>query len=272
MGKEFAMKDLRRIRKLNDFRRLLADSLFPWDKCLLCGRAVAAGGYICEDCGRRLDSYERCSVCCCFLDLSAAEQSEQDSHFCSYCRADRDGYIDEYYSALPYVDECREYLLALKYSDRRQYAGPLGRYLAECLLRGAPSSLPAEKFEKIVGADLVAEVPLHRTRLEERGYNQSALLAEVFGAGLGVPYLPKALQRHKQTVLQHRLSADERRQNTEGAFSAAKNGSKVRGKRVILLDDIITSGSTLNNCAKVLKELGAVEVYGVTVASALLQP
>ncbi len=266
------MKDLRRTRKLNDFRRLLAEALFPWDKCLLCGKAVAAGGYICEDCGRRLGNYARCSLCCCFLDLPAGERSAQGSHFCSYCRADGGGYIDEYYSALPYVDECREYLLALKYSNQRRYAGPLGRYLAESLLHGVPSSLAAAKFEKIVGADVVVEVPLHRMRLEERGYNQSALLAEAFSVRLGVPYLPKALQRHKQTAVQHRLSAHERKLNTEGAFSAAKNGGKVQGKRVILLDDIITSGSTLNNCAKVLKELGAAEVYGVTVASALLQP
>ena len=258
-------------RKLNGFGRVLADAFFPWDKCLLCGGEADAGGYLCDDCGIRLAAYGRCSVCGCFLRLPQGEPADGGDYLCSYCKENDSEsiYIDEYYSALPYADKCREYLLALKYRNGCKYASPLAGHLADCLLHRVPKWLGSAKFERILNADLVVEVPLHKLRLEERGYNQSAILAEVFSARLGVPYVPNVLQRHKMTAVQHRLNAHERKLNTEDAFSPARNGRKVQGKRVILLDDIITGGSTLNNCAKVLKELGAAEVYGVTVASAL---
>lgn len=255
-------------KKLNDFRCLLADTLFPWDKCLLCGGAAEAGEYLCDECGRRLSGYDRCPICGCFLTVSGSDDG--DSRLCSYCRESGGSCIDEHYSALPYAEMCRRYLLDLKYAGKLQYAGPLARYLAECLLHHVPQTMAEEKFQRILGADLVVAVPLHSMRFEERGYNQSAVLAEIFSERLGVQYAPRVLQRHRETAVQHRLSAQERRRNTEGAFSPAKNGGKVRGKRVILLDDIITSGRTMENCAKVLKELGAAEIYGVTVASALL--
>lgn len=265
-------KDLKKLkRKLNflpSLRCLLADTLFPWDKCLLCGGAAEAGDYLCDDCGRRLSGYDRCSICGCFM--TSPRGDDQGSRLCAYCRESGDSCIDEYYSALPYVDMCRQYLLDLKYAGKLQYAGPLARYLADCLLHNVPRTMAAEKFRRILGADVVVEVPLHAVRFEERGYNQSAVLAEIFSQRLGMQYVPRVLQRHKETALQHRLSAQERRRNTEGAFSPGRNGGKVCGKRVILLDDIITGGSTLENCAKVLKELGAAEIYGVTVASALL--
>jgi ComF family protein len=109
----------------------------------------------------------------------------------------------------------------------------------------------------------VVPVPLHFQRLQERGYNQSALLAAAFSRAVGLPMQPTWLERTRETRQQVGLAPSERRDNVEGAFCAAE---AVAGQRLLLIDDVYTTGSTLRACATAALAAGASAVYGLTLA------
>ncbi len=117
--------------------------------------------------------------------------------------------------------------------------------------------------------DAVVAIPLGKQRLRERGYNQAALVAFPLALGLDVPFLRHALSRTRETRSQVGLSAEERRQNVAGAFKAA--GERVQGKTVLLVDDVMTTGATLDAAAQALLAAGAARVYAATVARAALR-
>lgn len=114
--------------------------------------------------------------------------------------------------------------------------------------------------------DVIIPVPLSIVRLKERGYNQSALLAYPLSLMLGKPYHRNALRRVRETESQVNLTVRERQANVEGAFWADEEF--VSNKRILLVDDVCTTGSTLNECAKALKNANAESVYGITLARA----
>jgi ComF family protein len=115
-------------------------------------------------------------------------------------------------------------------------------------------------------ADLVVPVPLHKRRYAERGFNQAEIVAGFVAKALNISCV-QALQRGRYTVQQAKLSREERLKNVVTAFQIVDNARKdIYGKRVILVDDVLTTGSTMQECAKVLKECGVVEVIGVTIA------
>jgi len=146
-------------------------------------------------------------------------------------------------------------LRRLKYDDRPDLAGPLGH-----LLRRAARDAGLR-------ADVVVPVPLHPARLAERGYNQAALLAAAVARELDAPLEARALVRTRHTSQQARLDRAGRLQNVAGAF-AARRGAGVRGKRVVLVDDVATTGATLEACRAALLEAGAVSVTALCVARA----
>jgi ComF family protein len=115
--------------------------------------------------------------------------------------------------------------------------------------------------------DVLAPIPLGRKRLQERGYNQVDLIARPLSLALGLEYRPRALKRKRETVSQVGLSAAERRENMQDAFLA--DPRFVRGKVVLVVDDVATTGSTLSSCAEALHQSGAADVYALTVARAL---
>jgi len=114
--------------------------------------------------------------------------------------------------------------------------------------------------------DLVAPVPLSMKRARERGYNQSGLLARPLAYAIQKPYQPGAVRRNRETRSQVELNAYERRMNVQGAFIA--NRAKVNGKVILVIDDVMTTGSTISACAQALREAGASAVYGLTLARA----
>ncbi len=113
--------------------------------------------------------------------------------------------------------------------------------------------------------DRLVPVPLHSQRLRERGYNQAALLARAVGDVLGVPALPTALVRSRQTRSQVELGAQERRENVRGAFAVPPAAvATIRGQAITLIDDVCTTGATLEACAAALRQAGARSVWGLT--------
>jgi ComF family protein len=164
-----------------------------------------------------------------------------------------------YYKALRswavYKSEVREAIRRLKY--RRNLA--LGQALAVPIINQLCSlAWPVE---------VVMPVPLGLARLAQRGYNQASLLARPVALSLQLPYQTQAIKRHRETKSQVEMSSfASRRENVAGAFTA--DHFKVNGKKILVIDDVTTSGATMNACAKALSEAGASEVYGFTLARA----
>jgi ComF family protein len=146
-------------------------------------------------------------------------------------------------------------LRRLKYGDRPDLAGPLGD-----LLRRAARDAGLR-------ADLVIPVPLHPARLAERGYNQAALLGGAAARELGAPLSPRAMRRTRHTPQQARLDRARRLENVAGAFEV-RAPARVRGRRVVLVDDVTTTGATLAACAEALRGAGAASVTALVVARA----
>ena len=146
-----------------------------------------------------------------------------------------------------------EAVYRLKYRDRPDIAAPLGALLGQEALR-----------EGLV-ADVVVPVPLHPRRLAERGYNQSALLAHACARALELPCSPRMLVRTRATPRQAQLARAERLLNVAGAFEVRRAGL-AGGRRVLLVDDVVTTGATTRACAETLRRDGAAEVLVATLA------
>lgn len=144
---------------------------------------------------------------------------------------------------------------ALKYDGQRRLAGPLGMLMNENLGR---ADWPV---------DVVVAVPLHESRLRARGYNQAALLADCVARMHDWSFVPGALRRVRDTASQVDLNAQERRANVEAAFEA--DPTVFHRKRVLVIDDVLTTGATLSACADALRAAGATHIYGATVAGAV---
>jgi ComF family protein len=146
---------------------------------------------------------------------------------------------------------------ALKYYNHKAIAAILGQTLSEAY----------QRYQ--LRADVVAPVPLHPARYHERGYNQSELLAQELTLRLNISLDTTSLQRHKRTSSQVKLSAAERQQNVAGAFSC--RGQAFAGQQVLLVDDVYTTGATMDACAAVLLQAGgAAAVWGLALARPVL--
>ena len=166
------------------------------------------------------------------------------------CRLGLTGF-DTVYTFGSYEETLRELIHLFKYGKVRPLARPLGRLLARCI--------PTEQR-----FDLIVPMPLHWRKRWSRGYNQSELLARFIARRRGVP-MAKIVRRVKATAPQAGLSNSKRRLNMSGAF-AIRKGTNVKGLRVLLIDDVLTTGATASACAKVLKRAGASHVAVAAVA------
>lgn len=133
------------------------------------------------------------------------------------------------------------------------------------------SRLMISRLEKLKWSlDMIAPVPLGLVRLKERGYNQANLLARPIALSMQIPFSSKAILRIRETRTQVGLTVRERMENMSGAFQARRE--MVQGKNILVVDDVATSGATLNACAKALLEGGAAKVYGFSLARAVYSP
>ncbi len=173
---------------------------------------------------------------------------------CSWCRRTRPSFVLAR-SAVRFCGSMKQVMHAFKYQRACHLAGDLGGLLAGCV-RAHYAGVPF---------DAVAYVPLHPRKGRERSYNQSRLLAVSAARKLGLPVENRCLRRVRITTTQTRLSAEERKANVRGAFSAL-SPEWIDGRRILLVDDVMTTGATVNECARVLVEAGACCVYVATVA------
>jgi ComF family protein len=171
---------------------------------------------------------------------------------CGLCRRGLTGF-DGVYCFGFYDGTLRKLIQLFKYGNVPTLAGPLGALLA--------AALPRER-----AFDVIVPMPMHWRRRLQRGFNQASLLAEVAGRRFGFQVSP-AIRRHKATPPQAGLTGAQRRANMTGAFIVSRPEA-VRGKRVLLVDDVLTTGATAGACARALKRAGATHVAVLTVARA----
>ena len=153
-----------------------------------------------------------------------------------------------------YEGDLRKLIHLMKYDGMRPLAKELGRRLADTLV----------DFDEV---DFLVPVPLNRWRWWRRGFNQAELLSAAMSRATGIPARPRLLRRTHATESQAGLSNHQRRLNVAGAFTAPRP-QEVRGRRILLVDDVMTTGATLDACAKALKRAGAEYVGAVTAARA----
>jgi len=150
-------------------------------------------------------------------------------------------------------------ILGFKHGDRLHAAPAFGAWVARA---GA---------ELLDDADMVAPVPLHRWRLLRRRYNQAALIAAGAAKKAGVAHVPDLLERHRATPIQGHLSASARARNVAGAFRLnPRHQDRVKGARIVLVDDVLTTGATVSACARVLRRGGAARIDVLTLARVVL--
>ncbi len=248
----------------------LLDLVFPSRPvCPLCGEK-SAGAKICARCLEELARHRKSSRClrCGRFRVGAAgpawQKSRAGSLLCPEC-ANGEHCFTLARSAGPYEGGLKEAVHRFKFAKRRSLARPLGGLLAgvvkEILFLGAESFLQS-------GAAGLVPVPLARAREQERGFNQSELLAREAAALTGLPVLP-ILQKVRETLPQTGLSRGQRKANLSGAFRAVNPARIPAGRSVILVDDVLTTGFTADECARVLYQAGIKGVYVATLATAL---
>jgi ComF family protein len=226
------------------------NALLP-PRCLVCGLGVDRPGALCAACwgGLSFLAPPICAACGFPFDYDLGAGT-----LCGACHREPPAY-DRARAVLRYDEVSRGLLLGFKHGDRTEGAPAFGGGLAR-----AGGELIAE-------CDVVLPVPLHRRRLFTRRYNQSALLAHALGRATGLPVLPDSLRRVRNTASQGRLSAAARRRNVAGAFRVATGAAeRLGGRRVLLVDDVLTTGATVEACARVLKRAGAAGVDVLTLA------
>jgi ComF family protein len=230
-------------------RRALDVVLPP--SCLACRGAIDRPG-LCAACWRRLSFLAPPWCACCGLPF---EQPIGAGALCGSCAAGAPGF-DRSRAALAYDDGARPLLLALKHGDRLEGVPVFAGWLAAAMREFAPD------------IDVIAPVPLHRWRLWTRRYNQAAELARALAARTGLACDPRLLVRTRATPSQGGLSATGRRRNVAGAFML-RPGAGIAGRHVLLVDDVFTTGATLDACARTLRRAGAARVDCVALARVL---
>lgn len=207
----------------------LLDLLYP-PKCVFCGELLERG--------------ERMMCLRCLAELPCTRQGgDKKAEFVSVC-----------VSPLYYEDRVRDSLLRYKFHGRAAYARTYGALLADCIAGNLAGHY-----------DLITWIPLSRARLRERGYDQAELLAKAAARALGkraAPTLTKVRNTARQSATG---SAEKRRANISGAYRVRRN-APIAGRRVLLIDDILTTGATAAECARVLRSAGAAEVLFASLA------
>jgi ComF family protein len=178
-----------------------------------------------------------------------------DGAICADCARERASW-DQARAVFRYDKHSRRLVLSLKHGDHTHLATALGRWMQRA------------GGEILEGADLLVPVPLHWSRLFARRYNQAALLAHAIRAAGGPPVAADWLVRRRRTPSQGRLSPAGRIRNVRGAF-ALRRGCDLAGKRAIIIDDVLTTGATVDECARVLRRAGAASIGVLTLARAL---
>ena len=274
-------------RTLREYGAALLELLLP-RQCAGCQKTWLHKhqGFWCEACRRELCWIE--SPICPRCGRPFPKSPSSADHLCGDCLQSA-FLFDTARSATQHSGVVRRRIHQLKFGGQLHWVPPLADLLCQLFRGGEPSPVPPTlsslffqqgpdssfriHHSSLVTAEgpaveLVLPVPLHVKRLRQRGFNQAGLLAREFGRRLGLPVLFHALVRKIWTEPQTRLNREERLRNVRDAFHVM-DVEAVKDRRILIVDDVFTTGTTLNECAKTLKASGASEVHALTVCRAL---
>lgn len=229
-------------QELNQWASMFLDALFP-RRCPVCGK-IPETNRICPSCLNKLSfvTSPTCKKC-------GKEIAEETIEYCLDCA--RHPHSFSYgISLLNYNEAAARSMAAVKYKNKREY---LDFYAEEAVRRCGRQLLAMQ-------VDALVPVPVHPKRRRARGFNQAEVLAEKLGEALSLPVWRNRLVRSRNTEPQKDLTPAERLKNLEQAFTAAP----VTGKKLLLVDDIYTTGSTIEACSRALKKAGAEKIYFFT--------
>lgn len=226
------------------------DFIFP-PQCLICRNRVDAHGTLCIICWKDVHFITEPYCACCGLpfDFDIGKHA-----MCGDCIQERPSF-SRARAAFKYDDASSKLVTALKYNDQLHLATIYGSWLAKA------------GQELIVSSDIIIPVPLHWKRFASRRYNQASLLAYALARHCNLRVLPDALKRIKPTQPQTGLTRKERQKNVHGAFEVnAKYSQAIQGKSLLLIDDVMTTSATLQQCARILLKNSAATVNVLTLA------
>ena len=242
MLKDLALEPLRAV-----------SSLFYPPLCHLCAEPIGRAEYLCRTCAGKAVKIKPPFCAVCSEQFSGAITESFECANCSH----RVLHFQSAVSAFRSRGVVRKIILDLKYGRQLHLRFPVADWLVAAL---DDPRLRERRF------DLVVPVPLHPARKRERGFNQAEVIAQLLSARSGLA-MRDALERVRYTTTQTAYDRSERMENLRDAFRLRKNAD-VRGSRVLLIDDVLTTGSTLSECARVLKRSGAISVHAATAARA----
>ena len=221
---------------IRNFGRALIDFALP-PRCAGCGDVIVEAGSFCARCWSRLEWLGNGGCQHCGLPLASTEID-----MCGRCLSDPPR-IDRIRAAVAYDDMSRSIVLRLKYGRKVAFARTMARYMAP---------LSANRADEAI----LVPVPLHRWRLWGRGFNQSGLVARELAKAWNIPVALHSIRRVKRTPPLKGLNHNQRQREVAGAFQAVAS-DLVKDRTVILVDDVLTSGSTAEACARALRKAGA---------------
>lgn len=239
------------INHVDKIKNFLQELLFP-AFCLGCQKE---GTYLCDDCRSTLDISEFTYCLCNKHPLRLPDNK-------GTCQRCRDKKLSGFYFALPYQEKflTRKLIYQFKYEPFiKSLAKPLADILAQHFV------VTGKNINEIWENSVLVAVPMELKKMKNRGYNQAEELAQELSAIVKIPLISNNLVKIKKTAPQMTLSAKDRAENLKGAF-AVKNAAELQGKKVFLVDDVYTTGSTMEECARVLKNAGVKSVWGIAIA------
>ena len=242
------------------FQRLIR-YIFP-NKCLKCSKILDGNSAICSDCFNKMDfiTYPNCLICGRPFEFDNGAKT-----ICPTCMQDKRPIIKYNRSCFDYSANIKSLIFAFKFYDRTN----LAKIFAKWMINSGEDYFKKTK-RKIKTPDIIIPVPLHWTRLITRKYNQSALLANEISKLTNIPAKHKILKRNRRTKPQVNFNGKARVKNVRNAFEVrGETDIDIKGKTILLIDDVYTTGSTLKECAKALKQKGAENIYSLTIAKVI---
>ena len=231
---------------LNIWKKVL-DSLYP-RRCPICHEIIRGKSTtVCQSCVKKLPILKepRCKKCSKPID-------NPETEYCFDCQHKKH-YFDEGYAILLYNAKMQESMAYFKFQGRREY----GEFYAKLLMKVARQIIKRWQIEVLL------PVPIHRARISTRGYNQTEIIGRVLSKGLSIPIQTNLIKRVKNTKAQKELNISERKENVRDAFVISQEVSNYR--QILIIDDIYTTGSTIDEIAKELQKMGVKKVFFLTV-------
>ena len=231
----------------------LLDIIFP-AVCKTCGKKMTTDRKVCfcDACWKKIRKIKEPFCVYCGKQLEPPNE-----HFCADCTVSRLSFVDNR-SAGIYEGVLKEALHAFKYKGKKGLGKHLGRFMTDYL--GENGGLD--------DIDLIIPVPIAESKREKREYNQTEILADYIGRKFEIPVIKDVLVRSRETQAQYELSKEERFKNVNGAFDV-KNPEKIKWACILLVDDLLTSGATADECSKMLLGSGASQIRVFTLARGL---